>query len=596
MAKQGRLDRTRRVTVEPAGATSDADRGGKQSVTGKPRSVRQAQALQIAQLRSQGRTWAEIAAAFQVAYRVNPRVALRQAHGWSQPQAAERWTERWPDDPKTFKNFSYWEQWPGPTGHAPSLDTLDRLAQLYECRLTDLLADCRDYGRPARSPVAALRTRDRPVAAGQRPVLTGPVLPRPVLPGPVLPGQRAMPAGVATAAPGRIEVGQVPEISSSALQAALELIRQAGAAHPGAADSADEGPDSRLRRRTLLLEASSALAVVAAAPILEVPRMVAGSRNGRLHADRAIVGYTGEVVAGLRRLGGAVGPRVTLQPAMALRSAMASMARSVPEIVTGDALTAYGDLTQLIGWLMFNLGDLRAAQYYYEDARAAAYRAGNGDLVTYTLAAASQLAAARSRPRHAIDHAQAALQTARGSGSPYAAAYAADVSARAYAATGQVARCQAALDKEQDALALIAADTPRAPWWYFYDRSFYWGTESECALRLDMPVDASDAAYRALHLVGPLNLHNSALTLAFRAEALIKQGEIEEACETLADVARLTTLNSSRRIARRIDVLRAQLAVADDTAAVRDLDDRLTEFRRARAAEPGDYPARSTDD
>ena len=59
---------------------------------GKPRSLRQAQALQTVQLRSQGRTWAEIAAVFRVTYRVNPRVALRQAHGWSQPQAAARWT------------------------------------------------------------------------------------------------------------------------------------------------------------------------------------------------------------------------------------------------------------------------------------------------------------------------------------------------------------------------------------------------------------------------------------------------------------------------------------------------------------------------
>ena len=77
-------------------------------------------------------------------------------------------------------------------------------------------------------------------------------------------------------------------------------------------------------------------------------------------------------------------------------------------------------------------------------------------------------------------------------------AYAADVTARAYAAAGQVGRCQAALDREQAALSQIADDTPRSPWWYFYDRSFYWGTESECALRLDMPVDASDAARRSL--------------------------------------------------------------------------------------------------
>ncbi len=173
---------------------------------------------------------------------------------------------------------------------------------------------------------------------------------------------------------------------------------------------------------------------------------------------------------------------------------MVSLARNMPEIVTGHALTAYGDLTQLIGWLMFNLGDHKAARYYYDDARAAGYRAGNNDLVAYALSAASQLAAVRQRPRLAVDHAQAALQAAKASGSPYALAYAADVMARAYAVAGRVDRCQGALDKEREALALITDDTPRSPWWYFYDHSFYWGTESECALRLNMPVDASDAA------------------------------------------------------------------------------------------------------
>src|ERR1700685_2124622 len=95
---------------------------------GKPRSLRQAQSLLAGQLRAHGRTWAEIAAEFRAAYRVNARVPRRQAHGGSQPQPAARWTARWPDDPKTFKNFSYWELWPGGTGHAPSLDTLEPLA------------------------------------------------------------------------------------------------------------------------------------------------------------------------------------------------------------------------------------------------------------------------------------------------------------------------------------------------------------------------------------------------------------------------------------------------------------------------------------
>ena len=538
---------------------------------GKPRSLRQAQALQTIQLRSQGRTWAEIAAVFQMTYRVNPRVALRQAHGWSQPQAAARWSERWPDDPKTFKNFSYWEQWPGQTGHAPSLDTLDRLAQLYECKLTDLLTDCRDYGVRAGQP-AGLRARDR-----------RPEPARPERDAQVLDWLRPDGSEAGAADAPAVDV-PAASVSASELQSAIEMIRQAGTSGAGHLNDAAEGPEFRLRRRTLLLEASSALAVLAAAPVFEVPRIVSGTRSGPTHTDLAIVGYTAEVVAGLRRLGGAVGPRITLQPAMALRSAMAAFARNVPEIVNAEALTAYGDLTQLIGWLMFNLGDHKAAAYYYDDARAAAHRAGNDDLVSYTLAATSQLAAARRRPRLAIDHAQAAVQAARASGNSYAVAYASDVTARAYASAGQVGRCQAALDREQEALAQITPDAPRSPWWYFYDRSFYWGTESECALRLGWAVDASDAAGRSLHLLTPTNLHNSALTLAFRAEALIKQGEYGEACAALADSARLTTLNSSRRISRRIDSLRGQLAVVQDTADVRDLDEKLAEYRRARAA------------
>lgn len=529
----------------------------------RPRSVRQAQALHSAQLLEEGHSWAEIGVVFQRTYRVNPRVAMRQAHGWSQPRAAERWTEIWPDDPKTFKNFSYWEQWPGQTGHAPSLETLDRLARLYECKITDLLGDFRDYGSKPKTGLAGQAS-----------------------PAPALPADRANPltAGNQDSMPDERPGERAHEVEAADLSAALETIRRAQFTQLIPAGGVADEPGKRLRRRTLLLEASSALAVVAAAPVLEVPRLVSGMRPGRQGADAAIVGYTSEVAAGLRRLGGTVGPRITLQPAIALRSAMAALARSVPEVVTSQALTAYGDLTQLIGWLLFNLGDYKAAWYYYNDARSTAYRAGNNDLVAYTLAAASQLADARRRPEHAIDHAQAAVAAARKSDSQYAVAYAADVAARAYAAAGQAGRCQASLDREREALSQIKEDTARSPWWYFYDRSFYWGTESECALKLNMPVDASDAARRSLGLLTPVNCHNSALTLAFRAEALIKQNEIAEACNALADSARLTTLNSSRRIAARIVALRHELDFARDATAVRELDEKLAEYRKVRAA------------
>jgi hypothetical protein len=109
------------------------------------RSLRQEQRELAAGLRAERRTWVEIAAVFRDRYGVNVRAALRMVRDWSQRDAAEQWNTLWPAEPKTFKNFSYWELWPGSTGHAPSLDVLGRLAELYECSIADLVSDCGDF-------------------------------------------------------------------------------------------------------------------------------------------------------------------------------------------------------------------------------------------------------------------------------------------------------------------------------------------------------------------------------------------------------------------------------------------------------------------
>ncbi|HZO64484.1 MAG TPA: hypothetical protein VFB74_05740 [Kribbellaceae bacterium] len=97
------------------------------------------------EMRLGGAPWVKIAGEISRQFKVNKLVAMRLAHSWSQRDAAEEWCRRWPDQPKTFKSFSYWEIWPGASGYEPSLSVLIRLANLYECAVVDLVADLPDF-------------------------------------------------------------------------------------------------------------------------------------------------------------------------------------------------------------------------------------------------------------------------------------------------------------------------------------------------------------------------------------------------------------------------------------------------------------------
>lgn len=532
---------------------------------GQVRSQKQQRGDLVRSLRAAGRSWVAVADVLRERYRLNPRVAFRYAHDWSQRRAAEEWNQRWPDELKTFKNFSYWELWPSSTGHAPSFDNLTKLAELYECAVSDLLADLPDFRHLDSADPAALAANGPP--AGQS-LARGLSSARSV----VAVGERKAWNALSPLA---LEPGTTPVMQRSHevnfTEVAQVIVVWMQQINPS------------ISRRDLLAKLSAAFTAAAVSPMFDVLNpaeyeQVTDSMRHADHFDIAALRYVEGMITNLRQQGDVLGPQLTLQSTIGHRQMVQQLAHTAPPQFQQRTVSAYAELTQLLGWLCFNMGDYISAQHYYDDARSAAHDAHNVELVTYILCTMSQLATWQGRPRVGIDHAVAAGVWAEQTDSPLARAYAADVAVRAYVADTQPEKCREILDREYAALQAAQTDEPRAAWWYFYDESFYWRTEGECALKLRRPDAAITAFDKSLTLVDRANLHNYTFRLLFRAEARIQQSAVAEASSIVGDVAWLTAGSASQRIAQRITDLRGQLQPWERTKPVRELDERLATY------------------
>lgn len=535
----------------------------------RPESVRRQQVRLAGELRSAGRTWVEVAEIFQVRFRLNPRVALRCARGWSQARAADEWNRRWPDRPKTLKSFSYWETWPGKGGHSPSQENLLRLAEIYECGVADLLADLPSFRHLDATTEKASAVPEDAAAPVEGEVMVPSeaenVL-RDVL-------QRYTSIEENTSLPtDTAGLYRLPEEVDFDELAQVIVMRMHRMPHSPA-------------RRDMLGKLAATLAVAAAAPLAGL----AGSTDkagvapllspGRF--DPATLEHCVAMMPNLRKQGDVLGASTTLPVALAYRRIAEQQATAAPSGAQRDrAVATYAELTQLAGWLCFNMGDYGSAQRFYDDARAAAHEARAVELVTYILCTMSHLATWQGKPRVGIDHAAAAAVWADQSGSPYARAYAADVAVRALTVDGQADLSKVTLDREHAALqAALTDQSPRQSWWYFYDESFFWSTSTENALKFHDADQALALANKTLALSDQGNMHNRSFMLLDRAEAFARQHSLGLACQAITEVVELTGVNSTRRIEQRVQELRRGLDPWKRTRAVRELDQAIRDCR-----------------
>jgi hypothetical protein len=345
-----------------------------------------------------------------------------------------------------------------------------------------------------------------------------------------------------------------------------------------------QGVPGEMNRRELLQKISTALTVAAAAPLLDMADLdgrdrAAAALNDPRRIDAVTIAQAERGLKSFRMQGDVLGPQVALQTALAQRKVIGEFAANAPSHLRPQVLSLYAELSQLVGWELFDIGDYRAAQYYYDDARTAAHDAENVELVTYVLSTMSQLATWQGKPRVGIDHAIAAQAWATQSDSHMARAYSADVAARAFAAAGDASKARAALETERASAAEIwKSGEPLASWWYFYDQSYYWAIRSEVSLGLNDPADALHASATALPLLDLTNVRDYTHVLTRQAKAHVQQGDVHEASQILTDAARLTAVNRSPRLEQIIRDVRTGLSSWQRTKSVRRLDEALRAY------------------
>ncbi len=530
---------------------------------GELRSQRQRREQVVRSLRADGRSWVEVAEVLRQRFRVNPRVALRYAHGWSQTQAADEWNKRWPDELKTFKAFSYWESWPGSTGHAPSFGNLGRLAELYECAVGDLLADMPDF-------------RHRDTGASTR---------IPALPMPDPPGELVLPNDFSVWA---TTIGlQLPDTLATLLITYLGSLAQPGRdalTTPRERDRAYHQLVQFLRswahtmdRRIALRLLGWAAASASLAPALdpdEQQRVVAVlSTPGRV--DAQTIEHIEAVLWSCRRLDYALGPQAVLDTVLAQRDLARALVPECPAALRPRMLSARSEASRQAGWLSFDLDQFDHAGYYYEDARALAHEAENIGLGAFVLCEMSHLATWRGTPRIGIDHAVAAGQWANRTGDLRLRAYTADVAGRAYAADGQRDACLTALDTAHT--ALTAADD-QAPSYSTYHEAIHISIRGGCHLTLGEADRAVSYAQQSLETLDQSLVRDMALTIVGLGEAYVRCKEIDEAARLFGDAGEIAARNSSARLIGRLKKGRAELEPWKHTTAVRQLDDRLASY------------------
>jgi tetratricopeptide (TPR) repeat protein len=516
---------------------------------GELRSRKQQREQVVRSLRAEGKSWVEVAEVLRQSYRLNARVALRYAHGWSQRQAADEWNKRWPDELKTFKMFSYWEMWPSSTGHAPTFDNLSKLAELYECAVSDLLTDLPDFRE--------LDTKTTVDAGGyaEVPQLTDLIK--------------------AT----DVELDFAPLVSF--LGGATIPVEWKDRLHDQLGNLLGEWVN-RVNRRELVLRL---LGWVAAAIASSYPVSLDADEQERLtkaialpsRIDAQVIDHIETILRHCKRQEDALGPQAVLQTVLAQRELVDALLTECPAMFRSRLLSVYSSMSSSIGFYCFDLDDMDSAMRYCDQGRAAAQEARDTELAIYALCNMSYFASWQGKAYAGIDFAAAAQSLTSKTDDVLLKVCVAERAGTAYAVDGQYKDCMDQFDKAQAGIVSIDAVSPKSPA-YWYHEGLIASQQSDCLLRLGKPHEAASRASTGLQLFDNSFIGSLAFCTLRLGIAYLQSAEVEEAARVIGDGALLATQSRSIRLTREVQAARAQVEAWRSVPVVRELDKQLREM------------------
>lgn len=238
-----------------------------------------------------------------------------------------------------------------------------------------------------------------------------------------------------------------------------------------------------------------------------------------------------------------------------------------------DLCTAVAEVTQLAGWIGYDVGDVESGQRFLHRAMRLCQDVGDDALAGEMLAGMSHQAAFLRSPALATDLARAAKDHGKRAGIPALISESAVMEAHGLALANDMHGCLAALHESERAFA-VAENRDRPAWLAYFDRAYLAAKFGRCFRDLGRPVEAERFARRSLDMIEGYD-RGKVFNLTLLASVLADQRKVEEASETGMAALHIACGVRSARIGADLADLSRRLAPFRADPAVRMLDEQM---------------------